>query len=79
MFGINLNLSKKPVVFYIKWLGTAGSLLTVFLTSYDYVPYNKHAGLATALLWTLCGVFWKEPALVIPNLIIALIYFSGLV
>jgi len=68
----------KPLVFYVKWTGTFGSLLTVFLTSHDYVPYNKYSGLTTAILWTLSGVLWKEAALVIPNIIIALIYLSGI-
>jgi len=68
----------KPTVFYVKWAGTFGSLLTVFLTSHDFIPYNKYAGLATAIMWTTSGVLWKEAALIIPNIVIALIYLSGI-
>jgi hypothetical protein len=69
----------KPLIFYVKWLGTFASLLTVALTSYDIVPYNKYAGLATALLWMTSGILWKEAAMVIPNLIIAIIYLTGII
>jgi hypothetical protein len=69
----------KPLVFYVKWAGTFGSLLTVALTSFDVVPYNKYSGLATALLWMTSGILWEEAALTIPNLIISVIYFIGII
>ena len=68
----------KPTVFYVKWTGTFGSMLTVFLTSHDYIPYNKYAGLMTAIVWTISGFLWNEAALVVPNIVIALIYLSGI-
>ncbi len=68
----------KPLDFYVKWLATFASLALVYLTSHDFIPYNKYMGLVAASLWCWLGVLWREPSMYITNAIFATIYISGL-
>ena len=68
----------KPIDFYVKWAATVFALLTVYLTSHDYVPINKYFGLFTAILWGWLGLLWRQPSMWILNLIMIVMYLSGI-
>jgi hypothetical protein len=68
----------KPIDWYVKWFATIASLTLVCLNSYDYIPFNKYAGLIAALSWMYLGILWKEPAMWVTNAIFAVIYITGL-
>ena len=68
----------KPLDFYIKWLATVVALTHVVLTAYDVAPFYKFSGLLNASLWVLLSFLWKEPSLIILNLIMVAIYIHGL-
>lgn len=68
----------KPLDFYIKWLATAVALTHVVLTAHDVAPFYKFSGLLNASLWVLLSFLWKEPSLIILNLIMVAIYIHGL-
>jgi hypothetical protein len=69
----------KPLDFYIKWSATVFALLTVYLTSHDFVPVNKYFGIVTAILWLWLGVLWKQPSMWILNIIMLAMYLSGII
>lgn len=69
----------KPLDFYVKWSATVFSLVTVYLTSHDFVPLNKYFGLITALLWLWLGILWKQPSMWILNIIMFAMYLSGII
>ena len=69
----------KPLDFYIKWLATFVALTHVFLTAHDVAPYYKFSGLLNASLWVLLSFLWREPSLIMLNLIMVAIYIHGLI
>lgn len=68
----------KPLDFYIKWLATFVALTHVVLTAHDVAPYYKFSGLLNASLWVLLSFLWKEPSLILLNVIMVAIYVHGL-
>ena len=68
----------KPLDFYIKWLATFVALTHVVLTAHDVAPYYKFSGMLNASLWVLLSFLWREPSLIILNLIMVAIYVHGL-
>ena len=68
----------KPLDFYIKWLATFVALTHVVLTAHDVAPYYKFSGLLNAGLWVLLSFLWKEPSLILLNIIMVGIYVHGL-
>jgi len=76
--GIINYFKSKQIDWYVKWSGSCFSLLTVFLTSQDYVPYNKWSGLVAGILWVTLGFLWRERFMIFPNLIFAALYILGL-
>lgn len=73
--GIMFN---KPLDFYIKWLATIVALIHVVFTAHDITPYYKFTGLFAAGLWIVLSFLWREPSLIILNVIMALIYIHGI-
>lgn len=71
-------MRNKPLDFYIKWLATFVALTHVVLTAHDIGPYYKFSGLLNASLWILLSFLWREPSLIILNLIMVGIYIHGI-
>ena len=72
------DLRSKSLDFYVKYTATALTLLHVYLTAHDIMPYYKFSGLAVALLWTWLGQLWREPSMIFLNLVLAAIYLKGI-
>ena len=68
----------KDLAFYVKWSATILTLVHVALVSYDISPAYKFTGILIGFLWMWIGHLWREPSLVILNLILNVIYFAGL-
>lgn len=68
----------KDLAFYVKWASTILTLVHVGLVSYDITPAYKFTGISVGLLWMWLGYLWREPSLVVLNLILNIIYFAGL-
>lgn len=71
-------LFNKPLDFYVKWAATVLALITVYLTSHDFIPVNKYFGLLTAILWGWLGFLWRQPSMWMLNIIMCILYLSGL-
>lgn len=72
------RLRNQPLDFFIKWAATIVALVHVILVSYDVMPYYKFSGMLAAALWLWLGYLWREPSLMILNVIMICIYLSGL-
>jgi len=59
-------------------MATVVALTHVFLTAHDIGPYYKFTGLLNASLWITLSFLWREPSLVILNIIMAVIYIHGI-
>lgn len=79
MYQGNYILFGKHIDFYVKWAATVFALITVYLTSHDFVPINKYFGLATAGLWLWLGVLWRQPSMWILNIVMLVMYLSGII
>jgi len=69
----------KSLDFYVKWSATIFALITVYLTSHDFVPLNKYFGIFTAFLWLWLGILWKQPSMWLLNIIMLVMYLSGII
>jgi len=68
----------KPLDFYLKWSASFVALLHVYLVAHDVTPYYKFSGLTAAILWVWISILWREPSLILLNLIMIGIYIKGL-
>ena len=71
-------MPKITTEFVVKWSATVCALITVYLTSHDFIPYNKYMGIMTAFLWMWLGFMWKQPIMWVLNIIMLGLYISGL-
>lgn len=69
---------KQPLEFYVKWIATFIALGTVYCTSHDIIPLNKYFGLTAAILWGWLGILWKQPSMLILNMIMSALYIKGM-
>jgi hypothetical protein len=72
-------IRNKPVDFWVIWSATSMALIHVWLVSHDVEPWYKYTGVVQAGLWLWLGVLWKQPSLIILNIIMITIYFKGIV
>ena len=64
---------------WVKWIATAVGLIHVIAVANDVYPYYKFTGLLTAVLWTWLGQLWREPSMIILNVVIMAIYLQGII
>jgi hypothetical protein len=64
---------------WVKWIATAVGLIHVIAVANDIYPYYKFTGLLTAVLWTWLGQLWREPSMIILNVVIMAIYLQGII
>ena len=73
-----MGIINKPLDFWVKWTATFIALLHVWLISNDIMPWYKYSGITTALLWTWLGFLWRQPSIIMLNIIMILIYLKGM-
>lgn len=80
--GVNVNLTQtikdKSLDFWVKWGATIMALVHVWLISHDVEPWYKYTGVTQAALWLWLGVLWKQPSIVLLNIVMILIYVKGI-
>jgi hypothetical protein len=72
-------IQNKPIDFWVKWGATAMALVHVWFISHDIEPWYKYTGTTQAGLWLWLGVLWKQPSIIMLNIIMIAIYFKGIV
>jgi hypothetical protein len=63
----------------LKWIATAVLIVATALTSLNIYPLGPILFLIGGLLWLVVSVMWKEPALIVTNLTLALVNAIGLI
>jgi hypothetical protein len=72
-------IQNKPIDFWVKWGATFMALVHVWFISHDIEPWYKYTGITQAGLWLWLGVLWKQPSIIMLNIIMIAIYFKGIV
>jgi hypothetical protein len=65
--------------FVLEWGSTAILLCGAYLTSVNIYPLNVYLSMAGNLGWLVVALSWRRWSLIIIQLVITLIYVSGLV
>jgi hypothetical protein len=63
--------------FIVEWSATALLLIGVWLTSFNFYPYNVFVCLAANLLWLWLGFIWKKWSLIVVEVVVVVIYLIG--
>lgn len=71
-------ITKRGVDFYVKWSATAMALVHVWLISHDIQPLYKYTGVLQASLWLWLGFLWRQPSVILLNVIMIGIYIKGI-
>lgn len=72
-------ITDKPTDFWVKWSATIMALVHVWFISHDIEPWYKYTGITQAGLWLWLGVLWRQPSIIMLNIIMIAIYFKGIV
>ena len=63
----------------LKWVATPVLIVATALTSLNIYPFGPILFLIGGLLWLVVSIMWKEPALIVTNLTLALVNAIGLI
>ena len=63
----------------LKWLATAVLVAATALTSLNIYPLGPILYLLGGILWLIVSSMWKEPALIVTNLVLASVNALGLI
>jgi hypothetical protein len=72
-------IKNKPVDFWVKWSATIMALIHVWFISHDVEPWYKYTGVTQAALWLWLGVLWRQPSIIMLNIIMIAIYLKGII
>ena len=71
-------MSKKNSVWYSKWAATATLILATAINSLGYYPLGPILYLISGVLWIYVSIVWREPALIVTNVVITTVGAAGL-
>jgi hypothetical protein len=71
-------ITERGVDFYVKWSATVMALIHVWLISHDVEPWYKYTGVVQAGLWLWLGFLWRQPSVILLNVVMIGIYFKGI-
>ena len=72
-------ITERGLDFYVKWSATAMALIHVWLISHDIQPYYKFTGVFQASLWLWLGLLWRQPSVIMLNVVMIVIYLKGII
>jgi hypothetical protein len=71
-------ITERGIDFYVKWSATVMALIHVWLISHDIQPWYKYTGVLQASLWLWLGVLWRQPSVMLLNVVMIGIYIKGI-
>ena len=72
-------ITERGLDFYVKWSATIMALIHVWLISHDIQPYYKYTGVFQASLWLWLGLLWRQPSVILLNVVMIGIYIKGII
>ena len=63
--------------FTVEWSATVILLVGIWLTSFNFYPYNVFVSLFANLLWLWLGFIWKKWSLIVLEVVVVGIYLVG--
>ena len=69
----------RPADFWLEWTATAVLIASVALTSFNVYPLNVYVGLLGNLGWLAVAFLWKKWSLLVVQVVITVLYLSGVV
>lgn len=69
----------KQVEFFFEWASTFILLFGAYLTSVNVYPLNVYLSMVGNLGWLVVALSWRRWSLIVIQLVITLIYVSGLI
>jgi hypothetical protein len=64
--------------FFIEWTATAFLIVGVALTSFNVFPLNLAVSMLGNVGWLFVGILWRKWSLIVIQVILTIIYVSGL-
>ncbi len=74
-----IKLKSLALEWWVEWTSTAILLVGVALTAYNIYPLGIWISFLGNLGWFVIGIMWRKWSLIIIQIIISAIYFSGLI
>ena len=71
-------ISERGLDWYVKWSATVMALVHVWLISHDIQPWYKFTGVFQASLWLWLGFLWRQPNVILLNVVMIGIYIKGI-
>jgi hypothetical protein len=71
-------ITERGIDFYVKWSATIMALIHVWLISHDVQPWYKYTGVVQAGLWLWLGFLWRQPSVILLNVVMIGIYIKGI-
>jgi hypothetical protein len=71
-------ITERGIDFYVKWSATIMALVHVWLISHDIQPWYKYTGVVQAGLWLWLGFLWRQPSVILLNVVMIGIYIKGI-
>jgi len=71
-------ITERGLDFYVKWSATIMALIHVWLISHDVQPWYKYTGVVQAGLWLWLGFLWRQPSVILLNVVMIVIYIKGI-
>lgn len=72
-------MRKKDNIWYGKWVATATLILATAVNSLGYYPLGPVLYILSGVLWVYVSIAWREPALIVTNVVITTVGALGLV
>jgi hypothetical protein len=72
-------ITERGLDFYVKWSATIMALIHVWLISHDIQPWYKYTGVVQAGLWLWLGFLWRQPSVILLNVVMIAIYLKGII
>jgi hypothetical protein len=68
----------KKLDWYLKWVATALICVGAALISLDIYPIGPIVSNVGTLIWLIVSIMWREKSLIVVNVVVFVIYTSGL-
>lgn len=70
-------VGEMPPSFWLEWSATVILIASVALTSFNIYPLNIYLGLVGNAGWLAVALVWRKSSLLVVQVVISMLYLSG--